>query len=386
MRDRILAARQGRYKLIDTLGSGTMASVFIGREMATNRIFAVKVLKPEVAIQDDLPKRFLREAEILTTLANPHIVRLIEYAQDDNLYFIVMEYVDGATLKQCMVANGPFPAERAIEFATHVATGLHVAHQQQICHRDIKPQNVLVTVGNIAKLTDFGLARAQNSSLLTERGTYMGTAYYSAPEQVHDAHNVDIRADLYALTCVFFEMLVGRVPYEGRNVLDVLDQHIKGQIPSIQTHRPDLPPTFEAFIQRGMAKAPSARFQTPQEYIQGLEALKAPLPALLRAQVAILPPGIIIPLTKATNNIGRVDPKHGHPEVDLTTLDATHRVSRQHARVYQEGGIFFVEDLNALNKTWLNGAVLTPYVKQELHEGDTLHIGDFDLRFSLMQG
>ncbi len=387
MRDRILKGRQGHYKLIDTLGVGTMATVYIGRDVLSNRIFAVKVLKPEVAAQDELLKRFMREAEILTTLANPHVVRLVEYGLDEHVYFLVMEYVDGATLKQCMVASGAFPAERALDFTEQVAKALHVAYQHQIIHRDVKPQNILVTSGNLAKLTDFGLARAQNSALLTERGTFMGTAYYAAPEQVKDSHTVDTRADLYALTCVFFEMLAGRVPYEGKNVLDVLGQHISGPLPSLMEPRPDLPPAFEEFIHKGMAKNPAARFQTPQEYIQELEALKGHLGTPpLRAQVTILANGVVVYLTKAHNTIGRLDAQFSPPEVDLTSLDSTRRVSRRHARILQEGGHFYVEDLKALNPTRLNGVPLPPYEKRELHDGDTLHIGDLDLRFSLVQG
>jgi serine/threonine-protein kinase len=386
MRDRILKGRQGQYKLIDTIGSGTMATVFIGRDVLSNRIFAVKVLKPDVAVQEDLLKRFKREAEILTTLANPHVVRLIEYALDDTIYFLVMEYVDGATLKQCIVAGGAFPTERALDFTEQIAKALHVAFQQQVIHRDVKPQNILVTAGNLAKLTDFGLARSQNSAPLTERGTFMGTAYYASPEQVRDSHNVDTRADLYALTCVFFEMLTGRVPYEGKNVLDVLGMHINGPLPSLLALRPDIPPAFEEFIHKGMAKNPAARFQTPQEYIQELEALKMHLDAPpLRAQVTILANGVVVYLTKVHSTIGRLDSQFSPPEVDLTNLDNTRRVSRRHARILQEGGHFFVEDLKALNPTRLNGVPLPPFEKHELHDGDTLHVGDLDLRFSLVQ-
>jgi serine/threonine protein kinase len=386
MRDRILKGRQGQYKLIDTIGSGSMATVFIGRDLLSNRIFAVKVLKPEVAVQDDLLQRFKREAELLTTLANPHVVRLIEYALDEDIYFLVMEYVDGATLKQCMVSSGAFPAERALDFTEQIAKALHVAFQQQIIHRDVKPQNVLITSGNLAKLTDFGLARAQNSTPLTERGTFMGTAYYASPEQVRDSHNVDTRADLYALTCVFFEMLAGHVPYEGKNVLDVLGQHINGPLPSLLATRPDLPPAFEEFIHKGMAKDPARRFQTPQEYIQELEALKMHLGAPpLRAQVTILANGVEVYLTKAHNTIGRLDSQFSPPEVDLTNLDTTRRVSRRHARILQESGHFYIEDLKALNPTRLNGTPLPPYEKRELHDGDTLRVGDLDLRFTLVQ-
>jgi serine/threonine protein kinase len=387
MRDRILKGRQGHYKLIDTIGSGMMATVYIGRELLSNRIFAIKVLKPEVAVQEDLLKRFKREAEILTTLANPHVVRLIEYALDEDLYFLVMEYVDGATLKQRIVSSGTFPAECALDFTEQVAKALHVAYQQQVIHRDVKPQNILVTAGNLAKLTDFGLARVQSSTPLTERGTFMGTAYYASPEQVRDSHNVDTRADLYALTCVFFEMLTGRVPYEGKNVLDVLGLHVNGPLPSLLALRPDMPPAFEEFIHKGMAKNPAARFQTPQEYLQELEALKTHLSAPpLRAQVTILANGVVISLTKAHNTIGRLDAQYSPPEVDLTNLDSTRRVSRRHARIVQEGERFFIEDLKALNPTRLNGVPLPPYEKRELHDGDTLHIGDLDLRFVLLQG
>jgi serine/threonine protein kinase len=386
MRDRILKGRQGQYKLMETLGSGTMATVYIGRDILSKRIFAIKVLKPEIAVQDDLLKRFKREAEILTALANAHVVRLIEYAQDDTISFLVMEYVDGATLKQCLVSEGAFPTERALDFTEQIAKALHVAFQQQVIHRDVKPQNILITAGNLVKLTDFGMARAQSSSPLTERGTFLGTAYYASPEQVRDSHLVDTRTDLYALTCVFFEMLTGRVPYAGKNVLDVLGLQIHGALPSLLALRPDIPPAFEEFIHKGMAKNPAARFQTPQEYIQGLDALKLHLDApAVRAQVTILANGVVVSLTKVHSTIGRLVAQYSPPEVDLTNLDSRRRVSRRHARILQEGGHFFVEDLQALNPTRLNGVPLPPYEKRELHDGDTLHIGDLDLRFALVQ-
>jgi serine/threonine-protein kinase len=425
MLGRTIKGKKGQYKLIDVRGSGSMATVYVSRDLNTNRIFAVKILRPEIANQGEFLERFHREAQILMVLTDPHIVRPVEYGDDDDAHFIVMDYIDGSTLKEQIIADAPFPPQRALDAALQAAEGLNAAYtQKKVVHRDIKPQNILVTTKNVVKLTDFGMARAQESVTLTGSNVFMGTPYYVAPEQADDSRSADIRSDLYSLGCVVFEMLTGQVPYDGTNAVDVVVKHVRNPIPSACGFVPELPVAFDAFFQKALAKAPANRFQTPLEFIRELEGLKqavggaagpevfrpsrsteemleaqpTPVAAPVRPDVkpssgpqgqtrpklTLLSTGQVVQLTGSQAIIGRSDPhRQIYPEVDLSALDTDRMVSRRQARVLQHDGRFFVEDLRALNVTRLNGVPLRPNEERELYDGDILRAGNIEIRFSL---
>jgi serine/threonine protein kinase len=410
MQGRTINGQHGHYKLIDVRGSGSMATVYVSRDLDSNRIFAVKVLRPEIANQGEFLERFHREAQILMFLTDPHIVRPVEYGDDGDVHYIVMDYVDGTTLKEQIIASAPFPVDRAIDVALQAAEGLNAAFmQKKVVHRDVKPQNILVTTKNVVKLTDFGMARAQESVTLTGSNVFMGTPFYVAPEQADDGRNADIRSDLYSLACVLFEMLTGQVPYDGTNAVDVVVKHVRNPVPSVCELRPDLPAALDSFLQKAMAKAPGQRFQTPVEFIQKLEELKqqigpasslngtqnrpagppsplgAPPPVEVeRPRLTLMATGQVIYLTGNQAIIGRSDPhRQIYPEVDLSTLDTDRMVSRRQARVLQHDGRYFVEDLRALNVTKLNGTPLRPNEERELSDGDILRAGNIEMRFSL---
>ena len=410
MQGRTINGQHGHYKLIDVRGSGSMATVYVSRDLDSNRIFAVKVLRPEIANQGEFLERFHREAQILMFLTDPHIVRPVEYGDDGDVHYIVMDYVDGTTLKEQIIASAPFPVDRAIDVALQAAEGLNAAFmQKKVVHRDVKPQNILVTTKNVVKLTDFGMARAQESVTLTGSNVFMGTPFYVAPEQADDGRNADIRSDLYSLACVLFEMLTGQVPYDGTNAVDVVVKHVRNPVPSVCELRPDLPAALDNFLQKAMAKAPGQRFQTPVEFIQKLEELKqqigpssslngtqnrpagppsplvAPPPVEVeRPRLTLMATGQVIYLTGNQAIIGRSDPhRQIYPEVDLSTLDTDRMVSRRQARVLQHDGRYFVEDLRALNVTKLNGTPLRPNEERELSDGDVLRAGNIEMRFSL---
>jgi serine/threonine-protein kinase len=410
MQGRTINGQHGHYKLIDVRGSGSMATVYVSRDLDSNRIFAVKVLRPEIANQGEFLERFHREAQILMFLTDPHIVRPVEYGDDGDVHYIVMDYVDGTTLKEQIIASAPFPVDRAIDVALQAAEGLNAAFmQKKVVHRDVKPQNILVTTKNVVKLTDFGMARAQESVTLTGSNVFMGTPFYVAPEQADDGRNADIRSDLYSLACVLFEMLTGQVPYDGTNAVDVVVKHVRNPVPSVCELRPDLPAALDNFLQKAMAKAPGQRFQTPVEFIQKLEEIKqqtgpasslngtqnrpsgppsslaAPPPVEIeRPRLTLMATGQVIYLTGNQAIIGRSDPhRQIYPEVDLSTLDTDRMVSRRQARVLQHDGRYFVEDLRALNVTKLNGTPLRPNEERELSDGDVLRAGNIEMRFSL---
>lgn len=384
----------GRYKLIDERGNGSMATVFVARDQETNRIYAVKVLNRKAASDAELLQRFWREFELLKQLTGPHVIRPAVWGEERDVHYIVMEYVDGHTLKYIVETYGPMSPLDAIEVMRQVALGLESAAERGIVHRDVKPQNIILTVDGVIKLTDFGLGRSASSAPLTVSNVFLGTPYYVAPEQADNGHSADTRSDLYSLTCVFFEMLTGHVPYEGETAVDVVVQHLNNPIPSVCRERPELPLNYEAFIQRGMAKQPAQRFQSPQEFIQSLEALRTltpegagrPAKATTRALPRLIESqsGQTFMLMKPENVIGRSDPQKGiFPDVDLAPLDTQHTVSRRHARLMMREGRYSIEDLNAFNKTRLNDITLSPNQEQELREGDRIRLGNVELRFEV---
>ena len=390
---------KNRYKLVDERGRGSMATVYIGRDLETNRIYAVKALSREAAADTELSERFKREFELLSRISGPHVVAPVDFGDDKGVLFIVMDYVDGHTLKHAVLTGGPFQPRRAIDVIEQSAAGVATAASRGVTHRDIKPQNLLLTIDNTVKLTDFGLARSHESKDITVTGFFVGTPFYVAPEQVENSRRVDTRADLYSLGCVFFELLTGRVPYDGEHAWDVVMKHLNSPIPSITALRPDLPASYDAFFQRALAKQPDQRFQSAQDFTAAADALltgdptrasvasgpiNAPSATGVRGVAALVDvaSGQVFPLTAADMVIGRSDPARSvFPDIDLLMLDPTQAVSRRHARFMRRDGHCYIEDLNAFNKTRVNGRPLVPHEDVELHDGDTPRFGNIDLRF-----
>ncbi|HKV84434.1 MAG TPA: FHA domain-containing serine/threonine-protein kinase [Ktedonobacterales bacterium] len=382
---------KNRYKLIDERGSGSMATVYIGRDVETNRLYAVKVLSRQAAAESELVERFQREFELLSRLSGPHVVSPVDFGEDRGCLFIVMDYVDGHNLKHAVLTGGAFAVARAIDAAQQAAAGVAAANDQGIVHRDIKPQNLLLSVENVVKLTDFGLARSHESRDITVTGFFVGTPFYVAPEQVENSRKADVRADLYSLACVFFELLTARVPFDGENAWDVVMRHLNGPIPSPRALRPELPPDFDSFFTRALAKQADARYQTPQEFVQALEALpvaerptSAPLATEGGMGALVSATGSSFVLHAPEMVVGRSDPQRGtRPDVDLLALDPAQTVSRRHARVARRAGHFYIEDLNAFNRTRVNGAQLIPHQEVELQTGDALRLGNVELHFEV---
>jgi serine/threonine-protein kinase len=382
---------KNRYKLIDERGSGSMATVYIGRDLETNRLYAVKVLSRQAAAESELVERFQREFELLTRLSGPHVVSPVDFGEDKGCLFIVMDYVDGHTLKHAILTGGQFPIIRAVDLTEQSAAGIATAAACDIVHRDIKPQNLLLSIDNVVKLTDFGLARSHESKDITVTGFFVGTPFYVAPEQVENSRKADVRADLYSLACVFFELLTSRVPYDGEHAWDVVMQHLNGPIPSARMLRPELPPEYDAFFQRALAKQPGDRYQTPHTFVEALEALPIPerhgssVPRSEELVGALIPAGgPPMALTAPDMIVGRSDPQRGfRPDVDLLSFDPAQTVSRRHARITRRAGHFYIEDLNAFNRTRLNGTPLVPHQDVEIHSGDVMRLGHVELRFEI---
>lgn len=390
---------KGRYKLIDERGRGSFATVYVARDLGDNRIYALKVMHLELSGDGELLARFQREAHILLNLSDSHIVQIFDYGNDNNMHYIVMDYIDGQSLKYYMINQGPMEPLRAINYARQIVEGLDTAYKQGVVHRDIKPQNILINSKNIVKITDFGLARGQDTVTLTQSNVFMGTAYYISPEQAESGRLADTRSDLYSVATVLFEMLTGRPPYEGDTAVDIVIKHINEKVPSICRLRPDLPLEMDSFMQKALAKSPEDRYATPQEFNAALERLaqilppsppprpdgqggskKTPAPPAKEARVVVISNGHSIPLKGDKMVVGRQDPTLGiYPEINL----ADKTVGRRHAYLRNQQGVYTVEDLNALNKTRLNGVTLTPHEERTLKDGDIIRFGSVEVRFEL---
>ena len=399
---------KGRYKLIDERGRGSFATVYVARDTENNHIYAVKVMHLELSNDGELLARFQREAHIHLNLSDPHIVRIVDYGNDNQMYYIVMEYIDGQNLKYHMITHGPMEPLRALNYTRQIAEGLDAANKQGVVHRDIKPQNILINGKDVVKIVDFGLARSRETITLTQSNVFMGTAYYISPEQAESGRSADTRSDLYSVATVLFEMLTGNPPFEGETAVDIVIKHMNEKVPSICRLRPDLPVEVDIFMQKAMAKAPADRYATPQEFIAALDQLQERIQAMppgkrvsgpgyeqkpgpvgpanspaappKQARIVVISTGQQIPLAGELMVVGRQDPILGiFPEINL----ADKTVGRRHAYLRNQQGAFTVEDLNALNKTRLNGITLTPHEERTLKDGDILRFGSVEVRFEL---
>lgn len=375
-----------RYKLIDERGKGSFGTVYIARDLHSNYLYAAKIMHLDHAYDSELLERFKREAYILQSLNDPHIVRIVDYGNDNNIYFIVMHHVDGQNLKYHIVTDGPMEPLRALNYIIQAAEGLEAAYRRGVVHRDIKPQNILVSNKGVVKIADFGLSRSKETPTITGSDKFMGTAYYSAPEQVMRGHSADIRSDLYSLAIVLFETLASYPPYTGGTAVDIILKHQTEEVPSICRLRPDLPPEVDTFMQQAMAKSPYARFQTPREFIAALEQIqqrmRGPVPTVPKARLVISSTGQVFVLGGGKMIVGREDPKHEiHPDIQIE--DPTMTLGRKHARLMDVQGTWTVEDRNSRNKTRLNGVLLAPYEPHPLKDGDVLHFGKVEARFEM---
>src|SRR5207244_3849721 len=247
---------------------------YVARDTENNHIYAVKVMHLELSNDGELLARFQREAHIHLNLSDPHIVRIVDYGNDNQMYYIVMEYIDGQNLKYHMITHGPMEPLRALNYTRQIAEGLDAANKQGVVHRDIKPQNILISGKDVVKIVDFGLARSRETVTLTQSNVFMGTAYYISPEQAESGRSADTRSDLYSVAAVLFEMLAGYPPYQGETAVDIVIKHINDKIPSICRIRPGLPSEMDLFMQKALAKQAAERFATPQEIIAALDQVQ----------------------------------------------------------------------------------------------------------------
>jgi eukaryotic-like serine/threonine-protein kinase len=259
----------GTYEVVGPLGEGGMARVYRGRRVADGHEVAIKILREQYAHDREFVARFEREAQAVARLSHPHMVQVFDYGRDGDVHFIVMEFVEGEDLKSLLRRAGALPEERAREIGAQVCEVLAYAHTQGIVHRDIKPQNILLTSDGHVKVTDFGIARALASAAITETGTVLGSVQYLSPEQARGL-GVGHHADLYSLGVVLYEAVAGRLPFDGDSPITIVLKHIHEPPPI--PHRDDAPTSVEMehIILKALAKDPQDRYRSAAEMRQDL--------------------------------------------------------------------------------------------------------------------
>ena len=261
----------GRYEVVRRVGVGGMADVYLAEDTQLGREVALKILHPQYADDESFVERFRREAMAAANLQHPNIVQIYDSGREGDFNFIVMEYVEGRSLKDYLAEEGPLEIREATRIAGEVLTALAYAHRTGLVHRDIKPGNILLSDEGKVQVTDFGIARAEAGSTMTQTGTILGTAYYLSPEQAQGLP-LDGRSDIYSLTVVLYEMLTGRRPFEGDSPVSIAYKHVREMPRSPSTYRSDIPRPLEAIVLNGLAKRPEDRYSSAALMRRDLEA------------------------------------------------------------------------------------------------------------------
>ena len=265
----------GRYELIEKIGDGGMAIVYKAKDRLLKRFIAVKILKPEFVQDIKFVENFRKESHAAASLSHPNIVSIYDVGQEGNINYIVMELVSGKTLNELIKEEAPMDYRKAADIAKQVAAGLSAAHKKGIVHRDVKPHNILMTEDGIAKITDFGIAKAVTNTTIVDSGkdNVMGSVHYFSPEQAKGA-NVDEKSDIYSLGIVLYEMLTGKVPFDGDNPVTIALMQINEPVtpPSVFNH--NVPPGLERIVMKAVEKQPKNRFDSADEMIDALDKME----------------------------------------------------------------------------------------------------------------
>ncbi|MDO5303743.1 MAG: Stk1 family PASTA domain-containing Ser/Thr kinase [Clostridia bacterium] len=264
----------GRYELIDRIGEGGMAVVYKAKDRLLNRYIAVKILRPEFTKDVQFVENFRRESQAAAGLQHPNIVSVYDVGTEGNIHYIVMELIDGRPLSEIIKEQAPMNYKEVVDIAKQVAAALSIAHKNHIIHRDVKPHNIMITTDGIAKLADFGIAKAvSDSTMVSETSKIIGSVHYFSPEQARGAY-VDERSDIYSLGIVMYEMLTGKVPFDGDNPVQVALMHINNEItpPSKLVH--GIPPALEKLVMKATDKYQTNRYSSAEELLSALDNIE----------------------------------------------------------------------------------------------------------------
>ena len=307
----------GRYRVLHRVGSGGMADVVCAEDLQLGRKVAIKLLHRRFAQDEEFVERFRREASSAAGLQHPHVVAVYDRGAWDDTYYIAMEYLEGRTLKKLVQEEAPLEASRAIDFTIQILRAARFAHKRGIIHRDLKPHNVIVDAEGRAKVTDFGIAKA-GASDMTQTGSIMGTAQYLSPEQAQ-GHAVSAPSDLYSIGIILYEMLTGRVPFDGESAVTIALKQV-GEAPVPPSHlNPAVPPAVEAVVLKALEKDPARRFADADEFVAALEQAAAGIVpvsafgATGEATRVLQPTGPMVPLPPPDAYVERVEQRHYGP-------------------------------------------------------------------------
>ncbi|SDC66978.1 serine/threonine protein kinase [Melghirimyces thermohalophilus] len=261
-----------RYELIERVGGGGMAVVYKARDVLLNRYVAIKVLNESLSNDSEFVRRFSREAQAAASLSHPNVVSVYDVGQEGHTHYIVMEYIEGPTLKEYIQQYGPLTSEEIVSIASQICDALAHAHENQIVHRDVKPHNILLGYNGRAKVTDFGIARASTSSTITQAGSVMGSVHYFSPEQARGGV-IGEKSDIYSLGVVLYEMVTGRLPFDGDSAISIAMKHLQDPVENPAEINSEVPESIHQIILRAMEKDPDQRYPTIRMMKADLDAV-----------------------------------------------------------------------------------------------------------------
>ena len=259
-----------RYEIIKTIGEGGMANVYLANDTILDRKVAIKVLRGDLSNDEKFIRRFQREALSVSNLSHPNIVEVYDVGEEDGQYYIVMEYIEGKTLKQLLKKRETLSLPEVIDIMLQLTDGLAHAHESYIIHRDIKPQNIMILDNGLVKITDFGIAMALNATQLTQTNSVMGSVHYLPPEQAN-GKSATVKSDIYSLGILMYELITGSVPFKGDTAVEIALKHMKEKIPSIRKQNPTIPQSVENIVLKATAKNPKNRYDNVRDMYKDLQ-------------------------------------------------------------------------------------------------------------------
>lgn len=265
----------GRYKLLEMIGGGGMSNVYLAHDMILDRDVAIKILRYDFSNEEELHRRFQREALSATSLTHPNIVNIYDVGEDGDIHYIVMEYVKGETLKQYIQRNAPVSPIKSVTIMRQLTSAIANAHNNHIIHRDVKPQNILLDEEENIKITDFGIAMALSATSFTQTNSVLGTVHYLSPEQARGGTATN-QSDIYALGIVLFELLTGQLPFSGESAVSIALKHLQSETPSIRAINPAIPQSLENVVLKATAKDPKYRYRTAEDMEADLATALSP--------------------------------------------------------------------------------------------------------------
>ena len=262
----------GRYKILDVIGGGGMSNVYLAHDMILDRDVAIKILHYNFSNEQEMHRRFQREALSATSLTHPNIVSIYDVGEDGDMHYLVMEYVKGQTLKQYIQKYAPLAPTKCVDIMKQLTSAIAHAHQNQIIHRDIKPQNILMDESGNVKITDFGIAMALEDTSFTRTNSVLGTVHYLSPEQARGG-TATKKSDIYSLGIVLYELLTGELPFSGESAVAIALKHLQSETPSVKAIVPSIPQSLENVVLKATAKDPVHRYSSVEEMKEDLETV-----------------------------------------------------------------------------------------------------------------